>query len=59
MTDKRMTYEQWTAAFKHNLKKKAIHTLTTCFQWTIFSLLFAGVPLGMICLLYTSDAADE
>lgn len=48
MTDKRMTYEQWTAAFKHNLKKKAIHTLTTCFQWTIFSLLFAGVPFGMI-----------
>ena len=48
MADKRMTYEQWTAAFKHNIKKKVLHSLNTFFQWAVFTLLFTGFPLGMI-----------
>lgn len=48
MTDKRMTYEQWTAAFKHNIKKKVLHSLNTFFQWAVFTLLFTGFPLGMV-----------
>lgn len=48
MTDKRMTYEQWTATFKHNLKKQIVHSLNTFFQWIVLTLLFTGFPLGMI-----------
>ena len=43
-----MTYEQWQRAYKRNLKKAIRNTLSTCFQWAILSVMFAGLPLGML-----------
>lgn len=41
---KTMTYEQWTAAFKHALKKKLVH----CVQMLVFTGIIVVLPFAMI-----------
>ena len=43
-----MSYEDWTKLYKHNLKKKIKSKITYCFQWFLFGLFMAAVPVGMI-----------
>ncbi len=43
-----MTYEQWHKEYKRNIRKMIRNTLSTCFQWVVITLLFTGLPLGMI-----------
>lgn len=43
-----MSYEDWTKLYKHNLKKYLKSKITYCFQWFLFGLFMAAVPVGMI-----------
>lgn len=43
-----MTYDQWKAAYKKRLKKMVMDTVAICFNWVLVSLIFAGLPFGML-----------
>lgn len=43
-----MTYDQWKIVYKKRLRKMVMDTVTTCFNWVLISLIFAGLPFGML-----------
>lgn len=43
-----MTYDQWKSEYKKRLRKMVMDTATTCFNWVFISLIFAGLPFGML-----------
>lgn len=43
-----MTYDQWKEEYKKRLRKMVMDTVTTCFSLVLISLIFAGLPFGML-----------
>lgn len=43
-----MTYEQWKEAHKKKIRKMLCDTVSTCFQWIVITVLFTGLPFGMV-----------
>lgn len=43
-----MTYDQWHKEYKRRIRRRFRKMVSVCFQWIILSIMFAGLPIGML-----------
>ncbi len=46
-TETVMTYDEWCKVHRKTLRKMIKDSASTCVQWVIITILFAGLPVGM------------